>query len=124
MNENGDANEGAIKDAVGNISQQKMIEFFNRSILLEANLVVSRNENEQLLNTINDLQEEIENLTKKSSNKNSEGNKKIDDLLEENSKLKVEKESLETRTQDLTGKISTGYKPKIRELEDKIKEME
>ena len=36
----------------------------------------------------------------------------------------VEKESLETRTQDLTGKISTGYKPKIRELEDKIKEME
>jgi len=124
MNENGDANEGAIKDAVGNISQQKMIEFFNRSILLEANLVVSRNENEQLLNTINDLQEEIENLTKKSSNKNSEGNKKIDDLLEENSKLKVEKESLETRTQDLIGKISTGYKPKIRELEDKIKEME
>ena len=124
MNENGDANEGAIKDAVGNISQQKMIEFFNRSILLEANLVVSRNENEQLLNTINDLQEEIENLTKKSSNKNSEGNKKIDDLLEENSKLKVEKESLETRTQDLTSKISTGYKPKIRELEDKIKEME
>ena len=124
MNENGDANEGAIKDAVGNISQQKMIEFFNRSVLLEANLLVSRNENEQLLNTINDLQEEIENLTTKSSDKNSEGNKKIDDLFEKNSKLQVEKEDLETRLSDLSSKINTGYKPKIRELEDKIKEME
>ena len=43
---------------------------------------------------------------------------------EENSKLKVDNETLETRMQDLTNKISTGYKPKIRELEDKIKEME
>ena len=124
MNENGNANEGAIKDALSGIAQQKMLEFFNRGLILEANLAVSQQENGQLLNTINDLQEEIEALTKKSSNKKNEGNKKLEDLHEENSKLKVDNESLETRIQDLTSKISTGYKPKIRELEDKIKEME
>ncbi|SVE03611.1 uncharacterized protein METZ01_LOCUS456465 [marine metagenome] len=124
MNENGNGNEGAIKEALSAIAQQKMLEFFNRGLILEANLAVAQQENGHLLNTINDLQEEIETLTKKSSNKKTEGNKKIEDLYEENSKLKVDNETLETRMQDLANKVNTGYKPKIRELEDKIKEME
>ena len=47
--------EGAVKDAISNLAQKNMLEFFQRSILLEANLVVARNESEQLLNNINDL---------------------------------------------------------------------
>ena len=61
MTEN-EISEGAVKEALSTLSQQKMLEFFQRGLLLEANLVVARNESEQLLNNINDLQGEIDDL--------------------------------------------------------------
>ena len=50
--------------------------------------------------------------------------KTLNYFKQENSKLKIDNEELTTRLNDLSSKISTGYKPKIRELEDKIKELE
>jgi cell division protein FtsB len=116
--------EGAVKDAISNLAQKNMLEFFQRCLLLEANLVVAKGESEQLLNNINDLNEEIENLKTAAEGGKDEKNVKIEKLHEENSKLKIDNEELTTRLNDLSSKISTGYKPKIRELEDKIKELE
>ena len=116
--------ESAIKDALSNLAQKNMMDFFQRSMLLEANLVVAKGVSEQLLNNINDLQEEIENLKKAAEGGKDEKNAKIEKLHEENSILKIDNEELTTRLNDLSGKINTGYKPKIRELEDKIKELE
>ena len=123
MTEN-EISEGAVKEALSTLSQQKMLEFFHRGLLLEANLVVARNESEQLLNNINDLQGEIDDLKTSANEGTDEKNTKIEQLIEENSKLKIDNEELKTRLADLSGKITTGYKPKIRELEEKIKEME
>ena len=123
MTEN-EISEGAVKEALSTLSQQKMLEFFQRGLLLEANLVVARNESEQLLNNINDLQGEIDDLKTSANEGTDEKNTKIEQLIEENSKLKIDNEELTTRLTDLSGKITTGYKPKIRELEEKIKEME
>lgn len=123
MTEN-EISEGAVKEALSTLSQQKMLEFFQRGLLLEANLVVARNESEQLLNNINDLQGEIDDLKTSANEGTDEKNTKIEQLIEENSKLKIDNEELTTRLADLSGKITTGYKPKIRELEEKIKEME
>ena len=123
MTEN-EVSEGAVKEAVSTLAQQRMIEFFNRSLLLEANLVVARSEAEQLLNNINDLEEEIEGLKNSVDEGADEKNNKIEQLIEHNSKLKIDNEELTTRLNDLSSKITTGYKPKIRELEEKITEME
>ena len=123
MTEN-EVSESAVKEALSTLSQQKMLEFFQRGLLLEANLVVARNESEQLLNNINDLQGEIDDLKTSANEGTDEKNTKIEQLIEENSKLKIDNEELTTRLTDLSGKITTGYKPKIRELEEKIKEME
>ena len=123
MTEN-EVSEGAVKEAVSTLAQQRMIEFFNRSLLLEANLVVARSEAEQLLNNINDLEEEIEGFKNSVAEGTDEKNNKIEQLIEHNSKLKIDNEELTTRLNDLSSKITTGYKPKIRELEEKITEME
>lgn len=116
--------EGAVKDALSTLAQQKLLEFFNRSLIFEANLAVVQQEKAQLLNTIKELNEEISELQNKSSQTNDERNKKIGDLDANNSKLLVENEALTTRLNDLVGKIDTGYKPRIKELEDKLKKME
>jgi|TARA_Y100000310_G_scaffold306722_1_gene348125 regulator of replication initiation timing len=116
--------EGAVKDAISNLAQKNMLEFFQRCLLLEANLVVAKGESEQLLNSIDDLQGEIESLKATAEGGEDEKNTKIEKLHEENSKIKIENEELTTRLNDLSSKISTGYKPKIKELEDKIKELE
>ena len=116
--------EGAVKDALSTLAQQKLLEFFNRSLIFEANLAVVQQEKVQLLNTIKELNEEISELENKSSQTNDERNKKIGDLDANNSKLLVENEALTTRLNDLVGKIDTGYKPRIKELEDKLKKME
>ena len=116
--------EGAVKDAISNLAQKNMLEFFQRSILLEANLVVAKGESEQLLNSIDDLQKEIESFKTAAESGEDEKNAKLEILHEENSKLKIDNEELTTRLNDLSSKISTGYKPKIKELEDKIKELE
>ena len=44
--------EGAVKDALSTLAQQKLLEFFNRSLIFEANLAVVQQEKAQLLNTI------------------------------------------------------------------------
>ncbi len=112
--------ESKVKDALVALSQQKVSELAQQNLILQANYQVVLAERVQMPDLIAEnaeLQKTIDEYSRK--NKTD-----ISKLKDEQVKSSVELEHATTDMQNMTNKIDTFYKPKIRELEGKVAELQ
>ena len=112
--------ESKVKDALIAIAQQKVTELNQQNLILLANYQVVLAERVQMPDLImqnEQLQKTIDEFSRK--NKTD-----ISKLKDEQVKSTAELEHATTDMQNMTNKIDTFYKPKIRELEGKVAELQ
>ena len=112
--------ESKVKDALIAIAQQKVTELNQQNLILQANYQVVLAERVQMPDLImqnEQLQKTIDEFSRK--NKTD-----ISKLKDEQVKSTAELEHATTDMQNMTNKIDTFYKPKIRELEGKVAELQ
>ena len=112
--------ESKVKDALVALSQQKVSELAQQNLILQANYQVVLAERVQMPDLIaenKELQKTIDEFSRK--NKTD-----ISKLKDEQVKSQAELEHATTDMQNMTNKIDTFYKPKIRELEGKVAELQ
>jgi len=112
--------ESKVKDALVALSQQKVSELAQQNLILQANYQVVLAERVQMPDLIaenKELQKTIDEYSKK-------GKLDISKLKDEQVKSQAELEHATTDMQNMTNKIDTFYKPKIRELEGKVAELQ
>ena len=112
--------ENKVKDALVAIAQQKIAELSQQNLILQANYQVVLAERVQMPDLItenNDLKNTIEEYSKKND-------MDISNFKEKQVKSQAELEHATTDMQNMTNKIDTFYKPKIRELEGKVAELQ
>ena len=112
--------ESKVKDALIAIAQQKVTELNQQNLILQANYQVVLAERVQMRDLImqnEQLQKTIDEFSRK--NKTD-----ISKLKDEQVKSTAELEHATTDMQNMTNKIDTFYKPKIRELEGKVAELQ
>ena len=112
--------ESKVKDALVALSQQKVSELAQQNLILQANYQVVLAERVQMPDLIaenKELQKPIDEYSKK-------GKLDISKLKDEQVKSQAELEHATTDMQNMTNKIDTFYKPKIRELEGKVAELQ
>ena len=111
--------ENKVKDALVAIAQQKIAELSQQNLILQANYQVVLAERVQMPDLItenNDLKNTIEEYSKKND-------MDISNFKEKQVKSQAELEHATTDMQNMTNKIDSFYKPKIRELEAKVAEL-
>ena len=111
--------ENKVKDALVGLAQQKVAEISQQNLILQANYQVMLAERVQLPELIaenNELKQNIEDFADKNK-------LDISKLREEQIKSKAELEHATTDMQNMVNKIDTFYKPRIRELENEVKEL-
>ena len=111
--------ESKVKDALIAIAQQKVTELNQQNLILQANYQVVLAERVQMPDLImqnEQLQKTIDEFSRK--NKTD-----ISKLKDEQVKSTAELEHATTDMQNMTNKIDSYYKPKIRELETKVAEL-
>ena len=111
--------ENKVKDALVAIAQQKIAELSQQNLILQANYQVVLAERVQMPDLItenNDLKNTIEEYSKKND-------MDISNFKERQVKSQAELEHATTDMQNMTNKIDSFYKPKIRELETKVTEL-
>ena len=123
MNDN-NKNEGDIKDGLIEIASKKVMEFINTNMLLEANLMVAQNNLKLQIQSTKDLEKELEGYRKNADKTVETSRTEVSDGKKQYSRLKSEFEVLVQERNDLMSKIESGYKPQIKELQAKIKELE
>ena len=123
MNDN-NKNEGDIKDGLIEIASKKVMEFINTYMLLEANLMVAQNNLKLQIQSTKDLEKELEGYRKNADKTVETSRTEVSDGKKQYSRLKSEFEVLVQERNDLMSKIESGYKPQIKELQAKIKELE
>ena len=123
MNDN-NKNEGDIKDGLIEIASKKVMEFINTNMLLEANLMVAQNNLKLQIQSTKDLEKELEGYRKNADKTVETSRTEVSDSKKKYSRLKSEFEVLTQERNDLMSKIESGYKPQIKELQAKIKELE
>lgn len=117
-------NEGDIKDGLIEVASKKVLEFINTNMLLEANLMVAQNNLKLQIQSTKDLEMELKGY-RENADKTVEASKtEVSDGKKQYSRLKSEFEVLIQERNDLMSKIESGYKPQIKELQAKIKELE
>tara|TARA_Y100001938_G_scaffold30511_1_gene41435 strand:- start:185 stop:559 length:375 start_codon:yes stop_codon:yes gene_type:complete len=117
-------NEGDIKDGLIEVASKKVLEFINNNMLLEANLMVAQNNLKLQIQSTKDLEMELKGY-RENADKTVEASKtEVSDGKKQYSRLKSEFEVLIQERNDLMSKIESGYKPQIKELQAKIKELE
>ena len=117
-------NEGDIKDGLIEIASKKVMEFINTNMLLEANLMVAQNNLKLQIQSTKDLEMELKGY-RENADKTVEASKtEVSDGKKQYSRLQSEFEVLIQERNDLMSKIESGYKPQIKELQAKIKELE
>ena len=112
--------ESKVKDTLVALSQQKVSELAQQNLILQANYQVVLAERVQMPDLIKqneELQKTIDDFSRK--NKTD-----ISKLKDEQVKSTAELEHATTDMQNMTNKIDTFYKPKIRELEGKVAELQ
>ena len=112
--------ESKVKDALVALSQQKVSELAQQNLILQANYQVVLAERVQMPDLIaenKELQKTIDEFSRK--NKTD-----ISKLKDDQVKSTAELEHATTDMQNMTNKIDTFYKPKIRELEGKVAELQ
>ena len=112
--------ESKVKDALIAIAQQKVTELNQQNLILQANYQVVLAERVQMPDLImqnEQLQKTIDEFSRK--NKTD-----ISKLKDEQVKSTAELEHATTDMQNMTNKIDTFYKPKIRELDGKVAELQ
>ena len=112
--------ESKVKDALVALAQQKVAELNQQNLILQANYQVVLAERVQMPDLIAEnaeLQKTIDGYAKK--NKTD-----ISKMKDEQVKSQAELEHATTDMQNMTNKIDTFYKPKIRELEGKVAELQ
>ena len=112
--------ESKVKDALVALAQQKVAELNQQNLILQANYQVVLAERVQMPDLVAEnaeLQDIIDGYAKK--NKTD-----ISKMKDEQVKSQAELEHATTDMQNMTNKIDTFYKPKIRELEGKVAELQ
>ena len=112
--------ESKVKDALVVLAQQKVAELNQQNLILQANYQVVLAERVQMPDLIKEneqLQKTIDEFSKKNK-------LDISKLKDGQVKSQAELEHATTDMQNMTNKIDTFYKPKIRELEGKVAELQ
>ena len=112
--------ESKVKDALVALSQQKVSELAQQNLILQANYQVVLAERVQMPDLIKQ-NEQLQKTIDEFSRKNKTD---ISKLKDEQVKSQAELEHATTDMQNMTNKIDTFYKPKIRELEGKVAELQ
>ena len=112
--------ESKVKDALVVLAQQKVAELNQQNLILQANYQVVLAERIQMPDLVKEnkeLQKTIDEYSKKNK-------LDISKLKDGQVKSQAELEHATTDMQNMTNKIDTFYKPKIRELEGKVAELQ
>ena len=112
--------ESKVKDALVAIAQQKVAELNQQNLILQANYQVVLAERVQMPDLIKQ-NEQLQKTIDEFSRKNKTD---ISKLKDEQVKSTAELEHATTDMNNMTNKIDTFYKPKIRELEGKVAELQ
>ena len=112
--------ESKVKDALVVLAQQKVAELNQQNLILQANYQVVLAERVQMP----DLIKENEQLQKTIDEFSRKNKLDISKLKDGQVKSQAELEHAITDMQNMTNKIDTFYKPKIRELEGKVAELQ
>ena len=112
--------ESKVKDAIIAIAQQRIAESTQQNLILQANYQVVLAERVQMPDLIKQ-NEQLQKTIDEFSRKNKTD---ISKLKDEQVKSQAELEHATTDMQNMTNKIDTFYKPKIRELEGKVAELQ
>jgi len=112
--------ESKVKDALVALSQQKVAELNQQNLILQANYQVVLAERVQMPELIKE-NEQLQKTIDEFSRKNKLD---ISKLKDDQVKSTAELEHTTTDMQNMTNKIDTFYKPKIRELEQKVAELQ
>ena len=112
--------ESKVKDALVALAQQKVAELNQQNLILQANYQVVLAERVQMP----DLIEENEKLQKTIEEYSNKNKLDISKMKDKQIKSQAELEHATTDMQNMTNKIDTFYKPKIRELEGKVAELQ
>ena len=112
--------ESKVKDALVVLAQQKVAELNQQNLILQANYQVVLAERVQMP----DLIKENEQLQKTIDEYSRKNKLDISKLKDGQVKSQAELEHATTDMQNMTNKIDTFYKPKIRELEGKVAELQ
>ena len=112
--------ESKVKDALVVLAQQKVAELNQQNLILQANYQVVLAERVQMPELIKE-NEQLQKTIDEFSRKNKlDISKMKDDQVKSQAGL----EHATTDMQNMTNKIDTFYKPKIRELEGKVTELQ
>ena len=112
--------ESKVKDALVVLAQQKVAELNQQNLILQANYQVVLAERVQMPELIKQ-NEQFQKTIDEFSRKNKTD---ISKLKDDQVKSTAELEHATTDMQNMTNKIDTFYKPKIRELEGKVAELQ
>ena len=112
--------ESKVKDALVALAQQKVAELNQQTLILQANYQVVLAQRVQMP----DLIEENEKLQKTIEEYANKNKLDISKMKDKQIKSQAELEHATTDMQNMTNKIDTFYKPKIRELEGKVAELQ
>ncbi len=112
--------ESKVKDAIIAIAQQRIAEATQQNLILQANYQVVLAERVQMPDLIKQ-NEQLQKTIDEFSRKNKTD---ISKLKDEQVKSTAELEHATTDMNNMTNKIDTFYKPKIRELEQKVAELQ
>lgn len=112
--------ESKVKDALVAIAQQRIAEATQQNLILQANYQVVLAELVQMP----ELTKQNEQLQKTIDEFSRKNKTDISKLKDDQVKSTAELEHATTDMQNMTNKIDTFYKPKIRELEGKVAELQ
>ena len=112
--------ESKVKDALVALAQQKVAELNQQNLILQANYQVVLAERVQMPDLIKE-NEKLQKTIEEYANKNKLD---ISKMKDKQIKSQAELEHATTDMQNMTNKIDTFYKPKIRELEGKVAELQ
>ena len=111
--------EEQVKEVLVSMSQNKALELTQQNLLLQANYQVLLAECQNFPKVLAEnklMKEQIQEITEKSV-------EEVKAMLNEQTKIEASQEHAITDMQNMTNKIDTFYKPKIRELESEINEL-
>jgi phosphoenolpyruvate carboxylase len=111
--------EEQVKEVLVSMSQNKALELTQQNLLLQANYQVLLTECQNFPKVLDEnklMKEQIQEITEKSV-------EEVKAMLNEQTKIEASQEHAITDMQNMTNKIDTFYKPKIRELESEINEL-
>ena len=111
--------EEKVKEVLVSMSQNKTLELTQQNLMLQANYQVLLTECQNFPKVLEEnelLKQQIQELTQKSADE-------VQAILNEQTKLVASQEHAITDMQNMTNKIDTFYKPRLRELEGEIEEL-